>query len=488
MNFFAKAIAPHRGLFRRVQEHAVEKKTVLYVVGGFLRDIYLKRSKQNPDIDFCIAHGAIAFGKSLARHLKSGFVVLDQEHGCCRLVVRAAGSTCTVDISDFRGPTLATDLVLRDFSVNTLCLPLSDIVQHDDPSKCMMDLYGGRQDMKRKRLRILYAKAFDDDPLRVLRAFSLAAMSGFVIEEEVLRAIARKKKLLAQVSGERIRDELFKILESDRAYEYLCALDAHGILEILFPEIRAMKRVKRAGKDRLDVWQHTRDTVCQTELLCGRFMRSANIASYLRAPVSGNRPMHALIKLAALLHDVGKPRTFKYEKGKISFYGHERLGSRMVSDISRRLKLSNEEERLISRITFLHLRPGYMATMPAVTARAIFRFFRDAGTGSAAILLLALADERATSGYAVVEKIRPRYERLMFRLIRLYFDRQNEQPQKRFLTGHDIMRLGSMPASAAVGAILRELEELQAVKTVTTRAQALRHAARLIKQAKSGNK
>ena len=126
--------------------------------------------------------------------------------------------------------------------------------------------------------------------------------------------------------------------------------------------------------------------------------------------------------------------------------------------------------------------------MPAVTPRAIFRFFRDAGTGSVAILLLALADERATSGYAVVEKIRPRYERLIFRLIRMYFDKQVAHPQKRFLTGHDIMQLGSLPPSAAVGAILRELEELQAIKTITTRVQALTYAARLIKEAKSDHK
>jgi poly(A) polymerase len=235
------------------------------------------------------------------------------------------------------------------------------------------------------------------------------------------------------------------------------------------------------------VWAHTCDTVRQIERLCARLMRNADIASYLRAPVSGGRSAYALIKLAAMLHDVGKPRTFKYIQGKISFYGHERLGSRMVSDAARRLKLSNEEERMISRMTFLHLRPGYMATMPAVTARAIFRFFRDAGAGSVAILLLALADERATSGYAVVDKIRPRYERLMFRLIRLYFGRQAAHPQKRFLTGNDIMRLGSMPPSAAVGAILRELEELQAINTITTRAQALRHAARLIKESGSGS-
>ncbi|MFA6384068.1 MAG: HD domain-containing protein [Candidatus Omnitrophota bacterium] len=488
MNFFTQSIIPHRALFKRIYEYAREKNNELYVVGGFLRDIYLNRSKQVPDIDFCIPRGAVAFGKGLARHLKCGFVVLDPIHGCCRLVVRSSGVVCTVDIADFRGRTLAADLALRDFSVNTLCLALSDIALGGDPSASIVDLYGARLDIKRKRLRILYAKAFDDDPLRVLRAFSLSAVFGFSIDREALRSLGRKKKLLSRVSGERIRDEFFKILESDRAHECLRALDESGVLGIIFPEIRAMKRVKRAGKDRLDVWSHTLDTVFHIERLCGRMARNADIAAYLRAPLPGGRSMHALIKLAALLHDAGKPRTFKYERGKISFYGHERLGSRIVSDIARRLKLSNEEERMIARITFLHLRPGYMATMPAVTARAIFRYFRDAGKGSAAILLLALADERATSGYAVVEKIRPRYERLMFRLIRLYFDRQTAHPMKRFLTGHDIMRLGSMPPSAAVGAILKELDELQAIKTITTRSQALLYAARLIKEAKSGHK
>ncbi|MFA5100037.1 MAG: hypothetical protein WC547_04040, partial [Candidatus Omnitrophota bacterium] len=252
-----RSIAPHRVLFRHINEYARKNEVELYVVGGFLRDIYLKRSKQCPDIDLCIAKRAIPFGKGLAGHLKCGFVVLDELHGCCRLIVRAR-STYTIDISDFRGPTLAADLALRDFSVNTLCLALSDLVRSDDPSASVIDLHGARLDIKNKRLRILYAKAFDDDPLRVLRAFSLSAVFGFVIDRETMAAAGRKKRLLAQVSGERIRDELFKILESCRAYESLCVLDAQGILEVLFPEIRAMKRVRRAGKDRLDVWRHTR--------------------------------------------------------------------------------------------------------------------------------------------------------------------------------------------------------------------------------------
>lgn len=487
MDIVQQSLAPHREMFRRVFAYARIKKTDLYLVGGFVRDIYLGRHKQDPDIDLCMARGAIPFGRGLAKHLKCGFVVLDEMHGCCRLVLRT-GSTYTIDISDFRGPTLTDDLALRDFTINSVCLALSDAVNSPDPAGSVMDLYGGRLDIKRRRLRLMYKKAFDDDPLRLLRAFSLSAVFDLSIEPECLSAIRRARKLLARVSAERIREELFKIFGTGNSCACLRDLDRHGILEIVFPEIKAMKRARTAGTTRIDIWQHTLDTVDELEKLCRRLARNADIAGYLNEPLAGGRNVYALMKLTALLHDAGKPATFKVEDGRASFYGHERVGSRMVAEIARRLRLSNDEQRWLSRITFLHLRPGYMATMPAVTARAIFRFFRDGGTESVAILLLALADERATSGYEVVEKIRPRYERLIFRLVRLYFYRKKASPRKRLVTGHDIMRLGSMPPSEAVGAILRELDELQAVRGITTRSAALACAKRLIKKGRNDGK
>ena len=117
----------------------------------------------------------------------------------------------------------------------------------------------------------------------------------------------------------------------------------------------------------------------------------------------------------------------------------------------------------------------------------MLRFFRDAGRESAAILLLALADERATQGYEVVEKIRPRYERLIFRLVRLYFARQKASPARRLVTGHDIMRLGAMPPSEAVGRILRELDEFQAVGKAISRDRVLCYAKKLIRKYNRGD-
>jgi len=490
MDIIRRASGPHLKVLRQIYSYAAAQKAGLYLVGGYMRDIYLGRQKQDPDIDMCIARGAIPFGRGLARRLKCGYVVLDEAHGCCRLVLQTSGPVYTIDISDFRAPTLAEDLALRDFSVNSVCLALADLIEDPCPAGCVIDPCGGRLDIKKKRLRIMYKRAFVDDPLRIVRAFSLAAIYGFTIESACLSAAGRTRRRLTKVSPERIRDEMFKVLESGAGVGFLRSLDAHGILELVFPEIRALKRVLSAGRTRVEIWRHTLGTVEALERLCRRLMHNADIAGYLQARLAGSRSAYALLTLAALLHDAGKPRTFKYDNGRVSFYGHERVGSRMAADIARRLRLSNDEQRWLSRITFLHLRPGYLASMPAVTARAVYRFFRDTGREAPAVLLLALADERATAGYDVVDKIRPRYERLMFRLIRIYFERHREAPRKRLVTGHDIMRLGQMPPSEAVGAILRELEETLAVNSITTRKEALAYAGLLIKKTrmKSGRR
>ncbi|MCU0651115.1 MAG: HD domain-containing protein [Candidatus Omnitrophica bacterium] len=484
-DILARSLKPHLELLRRVQSFAASKNKHLYIVGGFLRDIYLGRVKPDPDIDFCLKENSISFGRSLARRLKCACIILDDIHGCCRLVIRQGTVTYTLDFSDFRGPTLEKDLCLRDFTVNTLCLDLPAIFKRGNGSISLIDPYGGLSDINHRRLRILYPKVFDDDPLRMLRVFSMSAVFGLDIGRDILSLISKKKKLIAGVSGERVRDELFKIFQTSGAYGCLLTMDRIGLLGIIFPEIIPMKKIKKAGRNRLDVWEHTIATVREIERIFGRMRKDPDISGFLSRILSSGRTNEAFIKLCCLLHDSGKPRTFKYKDGKVSFYGHERVGSKIVCDTARRLRLSSDEERCLRRITFLHLRPGYMANTPAVSERAVFRFFRDADKDSAAVLLLALADERATKDYAVVEKIRPRYERLILRLLRRLFKKEKESPMRRLLNGHDIMKLGSLEPCELVGKVLREIEESQAVGSIKTRSQALKEAARLIKKFKN---
>lgn len=486
MDIIAKSMAPHLPLLKRVHAFAAQRKICLYMVGGVLRDIYLRRERKDPDMDFCVSSGAVKFGRSLAKHLSAGFVVLDETHGCCRVVIRGENAAYTLDISDFRGDCLEEDLRLRDFTVNTLCIKLSDLVASGAPSVRLIDIHGAVGDIRRKRFSIMYPRAFDDDPVRILRAFCLKNVYGLTPSPDILRLISRKKNLIKKVSGERIRDELFKILACPSVYAGLSDLDAYGILEMIFPEIKPMKKALTAGKTRIDVWKHSLDTVRELGCLIKRICNRGGVAPYISRTLSGGRSVRPLLFLAAMLHDAGKPETYRFSGGKVSFYGHERSGSRKVADICSRLKLSNEEARAARRITFLHLRPGYLAVMPQVSPRAVFRFFRDAGDESAAILLLALADERATSGYTAVEKIRPRYERLIFRLIGEYFKKKAQAPGKKLFDGHDIMKIGGLKPSALVGKVLRELDESRAVGDITTRKEALDRAKEIIAGLKTG--
>ncbi len=473
----------NRESLQPAEDLAARRKIKLYLVGGALRDIALKKSKLNPDFDFCLKSGAINFARQLAAEIKGGFVVLDKEHGCARVVKKSLGKIVTLDFSDFRGKTLEEDLLYRDFTINSMAVLLSDILNGAGFDKALIDPYGGRSDLEKKSIRLVHKKSFDDDPLRIMRAFSLSAVFGFKIDRKVYAQISLKKNKLRSVSFERIRDELFKIFSSPQGYEIIAGLDKYNILKLIFPELKKMKRNKPPSFSRLNVWAHTMLTFKNTESLIRKFGLDPVIGGYLATEISSGRRRAELLKLAALLHDVGKPQTFRLNKGKVQFHGHERLGAALAGAIAVRLKLSNEETRLLKRVVFLHLRPGYLATNSALTAKARFRFFRDSGEEAGAVLILALADERSTKGYLLLDKIRRKYEKLIPRLLRDYFVKLKEVPAARLVDGNDIMKRFGLSPSPLIGKVLKELEELRAIKRIKTKKDAFKAAEGIIKNA-----
>jgi poly(A) polymerase len=458
MEFFTRWLKENRRFLTAVRAVAGKRDVKLYLVGGVLRDIILKRDKADPDLDFCLKSGAINFARQVASEMRSGFVVLDKEHGCARVVKKTKGKVVTLDFSDFRGKNLEEDLLYRDFTINSMAAPLDAVLSGKGFDHALIDLYGGRKDLAKGLIKIAHKRSFDDDPLRIMRAFSLAAIFGFKIDPAVYRLIALKKKKLAGVSMERIRDELFKVLCCPEGYEIVSQLDKYEILALIFPEIKKMQKPALRALKRLDVWGHTMKTFKNTESLIGKMSRNSAIGGYLKEEISSGRARAELLKLAALLHDIGKPRTFRSEKGKVRFHGHERLGAAMTGEIAFRLKLSNEELRLLKRVVFLHLRPGYLVTNPVLTAKAKFKFFRDAGAEAASILILALADERSTKGYLLLDKIRTKYERVIPRLLREYFVKAKEEPPERLVDGNEIMARFKLKPSPLIGEVLRKLE------------------------------
>lgn len=470
---------PTRELLRQILKFSAKKKAKLYLVGGLLRDILLKRKRENPDIDLCIRKSAISFGRALAKELKSGFVVLDKEHGACRIVKRIEGKVYTIDITDFRGSTLEEDLLHRDFTINTLALGLDEACG-DKPLSGIIDLYAGRKDLKNKVLKIAHKKSFDEDPLRILRAFAFACTLRFKIEKETLRLIKLKKDKLKKVSFERIRDELFKIFDSPDSYEYIEAMDKLKILKVIFPEFELMRGVDQGPYHHLDIWRHSLETLRQLETAIRERKGNPEIRNYLDEIVSSERKRRALMKLGALLHDIGKPEALRHKEGKTTFYGHERIGREFAEGISRRLKLSNDEEDALKRMVFWHLRPGYLSDNEELTERAKFRYFRDTGREAVSVLLVSLADQRATRGPLTTKLSRMRHEKTVSRLIKEYFRKKKEKKQARIINGDDLIREFKLQPSPLIGKILKDIEELQAIGKVRTKEEAFIRARKII--------
>lgn len=468
-------------ILKQVFNFTRSQRAQIYIVGGYLRDIFLNRKKINPDIDFCIVKGAINFGRKLAKKLGAGFVVLDKEHGSCRLVKKIKNAHYTLDFTDFRGQDLREDLLHRDFTINTLALELGEVFA-DGALARVIDIRGARRDLKSKTIKLISESAFKEDPLRILRAFSLAAIFGFTIEDGTLRLIKAQRNLLGNVSFERVRDELFKILARGNSFEYVDMLEKMKILPVIMPEIEIMRGVNQGPYHHLDVLKHSFEALRQLEILLRQKRHDTDINLCLEEVISGSRGRRALMKLGVLLHDIGKPQAKRRKGKKTIFHGHERIGAKISISIARRLKLSNDEVDAMRKMVFWHLRPGYLADNENISPRAVFRYFRDAGLEGLSILLISLADQRATRGRLTSKESRLEHEKAVAGLIKEYFRRKKEKKLTRLLTGYDLMREFNLQPSPFLGKILKRLEELQGVGAVKTKEQALLQARKIIKK------
>jgi poly(A) polymerase len=482
-------IIEERQILGKILKFSQIKNIQVWIVGGFLRDIFLGRGRSVLDIDFALKKNAIDFAAGLARRLCAGFVVLDKKNGCARLVKKNQNRLYTLDFTDFRGRNLWEDLRKRDFSINAVAVELKAFLealsQSGSPKSCIksfIDPYKGVNDLKAKVIRAISPSVFDDDPLRILRTFSLSCILNFRIEPKTLVLAEQKINKLNTVSFERIRDELFKILSSPRSYEFLLQLDKHRILELIFPEIKTMRKMNQGPYHHLDVWKHTLETLKQLDKIVKNFTRSQDMRDYFNAEISSGRRRYELIKLGAIMHDFGKPKTLRIQEGKIKFHGHERVGVDMLAEVGQRLKLSNDEISVLKKIILLHLRPGYLADNPVLTLRAKFRFFRDAGDEAVSILLVSLADQRATKGYLTTQESRRRHERVVRRLIKGYFEKRKERKPARLINGHDLIKSFKLQPSPLIGKILSEVEEAQAIGKINNKQEALRIAQNVIRE------
>ncbi len=448
----------------------------VFLVGGALRDYYLNR--RGNDFDFAVDQGSIALSRRLARRLHGTFVLLDREHNSARVVKKMDGVTWTFDLTDWRGRSIQKDLDSRDFTINALAL---DILGEDSTASTVLEVKGTRRDLKAGVVRMVTPKVFEDDPLRLLRAFTLQATLGFKMDAKTRVQIKKDAHLISTVALERIREEIFKILSSPRAAEILSSMDKIGLLPQVIPQITVMYGVHQGGYHHLDVWRHSLEGIAKIEKFIEEMSSNERMRAYLHQLIGGGHTRLALLKMAAVLHDIGKPETRRQEGRRMTFHGHEHKGWRITRQVAKHLKLSVKERFFLEDAVRMHLRPGYLSNFKRPSEKAIFRYLRDTKDEAAGLAILALADQAATRGPLTTEDMSKHHAEICHMLIKRYFELKDQKPKQRLLTGHDLIKILKLKPSALFGKILSSVEEAAALGKIKTKNEALTLSRQMIK-------
>lgn len=454
---------------------ARSKNVEIALVGGVLRDWHFRKKGAVKDVDFAVQKDAARIAAQFAKKSKGTLVTLDEDTRSYRVVVKYQGRIVHYDFTDWRAPTLREDMRKRDFTINTLSIALNTY-----PKVAIADPCHGLADLRKKILRAPADETFIEDPLRILRAFSLGSMFSCRIDTATHTKMVRAKALLKKVSAERISEEFFKLLRQKKAFPYIQQMSDTLILDEILPEIKKSRGCTQGEYHHLDVWKHTLLSLQKCEELFNRKKFPDDTKGYLLEEVSPQRPRYALIKFGCLLHDLGKPRAKKQKDGKTIFYAHEKYGRQITEKIAQRWKLSTKERQFLSTVVYWHLRPGCLVQDAYPTERAIYRFFRDAGTEGASIILLSIADWRATRGKLVDMKKRPGHERILFNLINDYFVLRHKKTIPPLVNGYDIMHAFHLEPSALIGSILAKVREEQLLGSIATKSEALKIAKQVI--------
>lgn len=441
-----------------VHKTAEEEGIEVYLVGGVLRNIALN-SPLVPDYDFILEGDVPLFSGLVAGRLHGTAFLLDKETSSYRVVVRPpdASAPLTLDFSAVKDGDLVQDLKKRDFTINAMAVKVSDLFKSEMPP--VIDPCKGVEDAKKRLLRAASGKVFKEDPLRVLRALRIAQQYGLTVDEDTLGLIHESSGLIKKTSAERVRDELILIFSHPGTSKSLKLLYDYEVIKAILPGLEDWENI-----DGYNLLSHALKTVDEAEALLKDVSRGKSAQKILKYHFNGSvgtLKRSAFFKIAAFLHDIGKPYAAKWEEGRLRFIGHDFEGSRIVKDALKNLKFSRKITGGLSNLVKNHHRVFAMAGLEERTPRSKGHFFRasegEGGEWEGAgvdLICLALADARATRGGEDAELLKVAHELLDF-----YYGTYIKKKPKPLLSGNEIMKTFGLPEGRLIGEVIGRISE-----------------------------
>ena len=426
---------------QKAAEIAEEVGVEVFVIGGFIRDLILK--KEVEDIDFLVIGDVVNYAKSFANSVGINDIVIYKNFGTAHFNHQGLNFEFVAARKESykkssRKPTVsegtfADDISRRDFTINTIAVSVSK-----EKFGEVTDIFNGLDDIEKRIMRtpLNPSETFDDDPLRILRAFRFASQLNFEVDDKIMNAAGEMRERLNIISQERITDEFLKILKSPKPSIGLDLLQRSNVMEVIFPEISQMIGVEqRDDYHHKDVFYHTLEVV-------------DNISK---------KTDDVWLRIVALVHDIAKPKTKRFVEGTgWTFHGHEELGARMMKSIFRRMKLPMGKLDYVEKLVRLHLRPIALVS-EEVTDSAIRRLIVAADEYLDDLITLCRADITSKNPDKK-ERYLQNYEIVMQKVK----DVEKKDKLRAFqspVSGDVIMEVCNLKPSKKVGEIKSAIEE-----------------------------